>query len=319
MATFQLKPERSTLHGTFSRDYEPVLTIDSGDTVIYETLDPGWFTRMPGDRDSSPRFEPRDPERDGGHALCGPVEIRGARAGMVLEIAIGAILPGTWGWTCAGGWKNGINEYLGLDAGERFEVRWQLDAETMTGTSDQGHRLPLQPFMGVMGMPPAAPGVHSTGPPRPCGGNLDCKELTTGSTLFLPIEVDGALFSVGDGHARQGDGEACQIAIECPMRHVELKFALRDDLQLATPRIETAAAWITLGLHEDLDQAATLALDAMLDVLVEHYQIERKYAFALASLSVDLRITQMVNGTRGVHAVLARDLIEAVDRSVLDP
>ena len=103
------------------------------------------------------------------------------------------------------------------------------------------------------------------------------------------------------------------------MRHVELKFVLRGDLQLETPRIETDRAWITLGLHEDLDQAATLALDAMLDVLVEHYQIERKYAFALASLSVDLRITQMVNGTRGVHAVLSRDLIETMDQSVLDP
>ena len=189
-------------------------------------------------------------------------------------------------------------------------MRWTLDAETMTGTNEHGHRVALRPFMGVMGMPPNEPGVHSTGPPRTCGGNLDCKELKSGSTLFLPIEVDGGLFSVGDGHALQGDGESCQIAIECPMQQVELKFILRPDMQLTTPRVETADAWMALGLHDDLDEAAIRALDAMLDLLVEHYELDRKYALALASLTVDLRITQMVNGTRGVHAVLRKNAIE---------
>ncbi len=305
MAFHELKPERRTLHGTFSREYEPVLAIDSGDTVVFETMDPGWYLFAPWESDGDEcQFKPRDSERDAGHALCGPVEIRGAKPGMVLEIQIGRIVPGTWGWSFAGGWSNRVNERLGLDAEPRCHVQWELDPISMTGTTQHGHRVDLRPFMGVMGMPPALPGIHDTGPPRTCGGNLDCKELTAGSTLFLPIPVEGALFSVGDGHARQGDGEVCQIAIEAPMREVELTFILHDDMEIQTPQARIAGGWLTMGLDEDLHEATTIALDAMLDVMVERHDMERKYALALASVVVDFRITQIANQTLGVHAIL---------------
>lgn len=125
-----------------------------------------------------------------------------------------------------------------------------------------------------------------------------------GSRLYLPVQVPGALFSVGDGHALQGDGEVSGTAIECPMERVALTFRLHPDLHLTTPRAETPAGQITFGFHEDLNEATLLALEAMLALLEEQYGVSRHEALALASLVVDLRVTQMVNGVSGVHAVL---------------
>jgi acetamidase/formamidase len=312
MAQFTIEPERRTLHGAFSREFEPVLTIDSGDTVCFRTLDAGWNIdpRHTDDPGGEPRkFEPRDPERGGGHALCGPVAIRGARPGMTLEVQIKEILPGSWGFTAAGGWECEINRRFGVVDPPGTVHRWTLDGAAMTGRNQLGHTIGLRPFMGVMGMPPDEPGLHSTAPPRFCGGNLDCKELIAGSTLYLPIAAPGALFSVGDGHGAQGDGEVCVTAIECPMDRVELAFHLHEGPRLSTPRAHTAAGWITLGLHEDLDEAAFRATEAMLELMVEQYSLQRRDALVLASLVVDLRVTQMVNGVRGVHAVLPHGAI----------
>jgi acetamidase/formamidase len=180
----------------------------------------------------------------------------------------------------------------------------------MTGRNQHGHTVRLRPFLGVLGMPPAEPGIHPTRPPRRCGGNIDCKELVAGSALYLPIAVPGALFSAGDGHAAQGDGEVAGPAIECPMEQVDLTFALRDDLPLHVPYAHTPAGWVTFGLHEDLNEATLLALDAMLDLLAAQMGIHRKDALALASVAVDLRVTQIVNQVRGVHAVLPHGAIE---------
>ena len=157
-----------------------------------------------------------------------------------------------------------------------------------------------------MGMPPDEPGRHSTVPPRTCGGNLDCKELVSGSTLWLPIAVDGALFSCGDGHAAQGDGEVAGTAIECPMERAELTFGL-EDRELTAPLARGAdGAWMTFGLHEDLDEAAIGALDAMLALLGERLGLSRRDALAYASVHVDLRVTQIVNLVKGVHAHCSR-------------
>ena len=158
--------------------------------------------------------------------------------------------------------------------------------------------------MGVMGLPPAEAGVHSTSPPRIWGGNLDCKLLGPGSTLYLPISVPGALFSVGDGHGAQGDGEVSGTAIECPMERLDLTFDLREDSTLTTPRAKTPDAWLTFGLHEDLNEAMRLALADMLTLMSDLLRVDRREALALASVSVDLRVTQVVNGVCGVHAVL---------------
>ncbi|HEY0607172.1 MAG TPA: acetamidase/formamidase family protein [Herpetosiphonaceae bacterium] len=312
MATFTIEPEQRTLHGVFSRELEPVLTIDSGDTVIYRTLDSGWHLepRTSTNIDAPVRkFEPRNREHGGGHALCGPVAIRGAEPGMTLAVQIKDVRPGAWGHTFAGGWHSPLNERLGLDK-QGTILLWTLDADQMTARNQHGHTVSLRPFMGVMGMPPAEPGFHGTPPPRVTGGNIDCKELVAGSTLYLPIAVPGGLFSVGDGHGVQGDGEVCVTAIECPMERVELQFDLVPDLHLTTPRANTPAGWITFGFHTDLYEAMVIALEAMLELMQTQYQLGKPEAFGLASLVVDLRITQIVNaGMLGVHAVLPHGAI----------
>lgn len=168
----------------------------------------------------------------------------------------------------------------------------------------------VRPFLGVMGMPPAEAGQHSTKPPRLTDGNLDCKELVAGSTLYLPIAVAGGLFSAGDGHALQGDGEVSYTGIECPMDEVVLTFQLHADLHLNTPRAHTAQGWLTFGFDPDLNVAARKALDAMIGLMAEQYNLARVDAIALASLVVDLRITQIVNQVCGVRAVLPHGAIQ---------
>jgi len=284
----ELPLERRTLHGHFSRDLPPILTIDSHDSVRFATLDAGWHA-VP----EKQHFDDLDPQLDGGHALVGPVEIRGARAGGTLEVRIDAVDVGDWGITFGNG----------------EGMLWSLDAAARAGTGPGGAIVKLAPFLGVLGMPPPEPGVHSTSPPRRWGGNIDCKELVAGTTLYLPIPVDGALFSAGDGHARQGDGEVSGTAIECPLRRAELTLTLRDDLQLDAPRAETQAGWITFGFDEDLDRAAGKATEGMLELMMRELDVDCRQALALASVVVDLRVTQVVNGVKGVHAVLARDAI----------
>lgn len=305
MALHILEPERRTLHGHFSRNLPAALTIDPGDTVRFQTLDAGWGLEPFAEQETRQTFELRIPGLDDGHALSGPVEIRGAKPGQVLQIEIGTLIPGLWGFNAAGGTRSDdLNTYLGVAEGERRWLNWTLDPAAMVGRSSTGHSVALSPFLGVMGMPPAEPGVHQTAPPRNWGGNIDCKELIQGTTLYLPIPVPGAYFSTGDGHAAQGDGEVSGTAIECPMAQAELTFYLRDDLHLTTPRAKTATAWLTFGFHHDLNGATRLALADMLTLMSHLLQVDRKDALALASVVVDLRVTQVVNGVCGVHAVL---------------
>ncbi len=314
MTMHTLAPEVGTVHGSFSRDLPPALTIDPGDTVQVRTLDAAWniaprTSSNPDER--PPKFTPRDPQRDAGHALCGPIAIRGAEVGMTLAVHLDAIVPGSWGWTSAGGWSSRVNERLGVvDVVEQMHV-WQLDRSSMTGTNQFGQVVALHPFMGVLGMPPPEPGWHPTAPPRPWGGNLDCKELVAGSTVYLPIPVTGGLFSVGDGHAAQGDGEVSSTAIECPMDLVQLTFDLLPSQRQTAPWASTPVGWVTMGLHTDLHEAAMLALDAMLELMEEHYGLNRQNALTLASIVVDLHITQLVNaGVLGVHAVLPHHALQ---------
>jgi acetamidase/formamidase len=253
------------------------------------------------------KYEPRDPELDAGHALIGPIEVRGARAGQALEVSIDRVVPGAWGWCGASDWSTPLNERLGLTS-EGVYLRWTLDAERGVGKDERGRELDLHPFLGVLGMPPPEPGTHSTTPPRVWGGNIDCKELVEGTRLYLPIPVDGALFSAGDGHARQGDGEVSQLAIECPVERAELTLRV-SDLELGSPTAWTPGGWLTFGFDADLDEAAAIAIDAMLELMGREHGLERAEALALASLVVDLRVTQVVNEVQGVHAVLPHDAL----------
>jgi acetamidase/formamidase len=313
MRTHVLEPTLQTLHGHFSRELPPALTIRSGDRVRFRTLDVNWGAFANPDPFEAPRpFPGRDLERDPGHAMCGPVTIEGARAGTTLEVRVIELRTGTWGWTAAGGRSTEWHDKLGLAALPAHLLRFALDPDAGTGRTRDGLTVALRPFLGIVGMPPDEPGRHSTVPPRACGGNIDCRELVEGSTLFLPIPVDGARFSAGDGHALQGDGEVAGPALECPMERAVLEFHLRPEMRLVRPRASTPAGWITFGFDADLNEATRVALSDMLDLVVELSGGDRALATAYASLLVSLRVTQIVNGVKGVHAILPHAALEAI-------
>ena len=269
-----------TLHGFFSSALSPVVTVDPGDSVRFQSLNARWHW------DFGVPFNARDEKLHSGHALTGPIEVRGARAGQTLVVAIDEVTPRDWGVTYAQG----------------TEFRWNVGRDT--ATDEHGKTVSLAPFLGVIGMPPAEPGIHPTGPPRKTGGNIDCKLLVAGTTLYLPVEVDGALLSAGDGHAVQGDGEVSGTAIESPLERAQLTLAL-SDTELRSPIARIPNAWVAFGFDEDLDLAAEQATATMLDLMEREVGVERKHALALASVAVDLHVTQIVNGVKGVHAVLA--------------
>ncbi|HXY81648.1 MAG TPA: acetamidase/formamidase family protein [Gaiellaceae bacterium] len=277
----ELPLERRTVHGHFSPDLAPVLTVDPGDSVAFRSLNSGWRWEPDGEF-----LAERDDALDGGHALNGPVEVRGAKAGHTLVVRIDEVVPGGWGVTF----------------GEGTPFVWTI--RDGLATDERGTTVALAPFLGVIGMPPPEPGVHSTAPPRRWGGNIDCKLLVAGTTLYLPVPVDGALLSAGDGHGAQGDGEVSGTAIECPLERARLTLDLQGGPELRMPVARTADAWLTFGFDEDLDVAAELATETMLDLLEREHGLGRVHALALASVVVDLRVTQVVNGVKGVHAVL---------------
>jgi acetamidase/formamidase len=296
-----IEPNETTLHGYFSNELAPILTIQSGEMVRYKTLAANWSEVRDGKLVQLPLRE-QDPLK--GHGMCGPIVINGAKKGMVLEVQIGDIVPDTKGYNRGGGSSMHVFQWMGTTDGEPHLMDWTIDVAAGTATAATGHSVKISPFMGVMGVAPAEAGIHDTAPPRVVGGNLDCKELLAGTSLYLPIAVDGALFSVGDGHARQGDGEISGTAIECPMERVDLTFIVHEEMSLTTPAVQTPEGWITFGFSEDLDEAANIACNAMLDTIMKDYSVSRQEALALASVVVDLRVTQIVNGVKGVHAVL---------------
>ena len=262
--------------GFFSRDYEPVVTVDPGESVAFSSLNAGWC------------WEPeiREPTPEGaGHALYGPIEVRGAQAGGTLVVHVDEVTPRGWGVTFA----------------PDVKLMWSLEGDAWV--SERGSRVAAAPFLGVIGMPPPEPGEHSTGPPRKWGGNIDCKLLVAGTTLYLPIPVDGGRLLAGDGHGAQGDGEVSGTAIECPVERAQLTFEL-SGLELRSPIARVDGAWVAFGFDDDLDVAADEALQAMLDLMERELHVDRNHATALASVAVDLAVTQVVNGAKGVHAVL---------------
>jgi acetamidase/formamidase len=279
----ELPLERRCLHGHFSRDLAPVVTIEPGDSVAFATPNAGWML------DRTTEFEPRTSPEDDGHALAGPIEVRGARAGATLVVQIDEVTPGPWGAT--------FTE-------PPHRIDWELDG--VHGRASTGQVVTLRPFLGVMGMPPIGHGMHSTIPPRPQGGNIDCKELVAGTTLYLPIPVDGALFSAGDAHALQGDGEVSGTAIECPSS-AKLTLDLQDDPAIDWPCARLDSAWLTFGFDADLGLAAKKAVAGMVALMGREHGLGASDALALASVVVDLRVTQVVNGQVGVHAMLRDD------------
>lgn len=308
----RLRSTPKTVHwGFFDAALEPVLTVESGDRVTIECVsgNPEWLPPESSGFHILPEL--RDIHRDakrgtGNHILTGPVYVRGAAVGDVLEVRIVDIrLRQDWGF-------NLFRAYMGT-LPEDFPyyrlIHVALDAEAGVAVLPSGLKVPMRPFFGQLAVaPPKAFGRQNSKEPREFGGNLDCKELVAGSTIYLPVWNEGALFSTGDGHAAQGDGEVNGTAVETALEGT-FEFRVRKDLDWRLPRAETPSHWITFGLDADLDDAARQALRGMIDWIVALTGIPKDEAYALASFAVDLHVTQTVNNVKGVHAMLAKSIV----------
>ena len=295
-----------TVVETISRASPPALTVRPGDSVVVQSLDSGGHLerqREPGEE--RPRmFAPRR-----GHCLTGPVAVAGAEPGDVLSVQFASLEPGPWGWTASGGADSWLNTRLGLGEGRGAHLLWEVDTAAGVARSHLGYAVRLAPFLGVVGVACDVPEELSTVPPRPeGGGNMDCRDLVAGSTLYLPVNVPGALLTVGDGHAAQGHGEVGGTAIECPMT-TTMVLDLVADPPLRSVHAVTPTARLTFGFDPDLSVATAAALDAMLTWLSGLLDVARAEALALSSAAVDLHVTQVANRTWGVHASLGHDAI----------
>lgn len=301
MSQHRLDPTAATVADVFSRSLAPVLTVEPGDTLVVRSLDAsGYLSPQTEPGEQRPRLLP-DAR---GHCLTGPIAVTGAEPGMVLAVRLVSLRPDDWGWTMAGARDNELNRRLGVTGSPPSWLLWALDNDCGIGTSDKGFVVDLAPFHGVIGVAPAEPGEHSTIPPRAeGGGNIDCRDLVAGTTLYLPVLVTGALLSIGDGHAAQGDGEVSGTAIECAMT-TELVIDLVTDPPIPGIHAVTPTGRITFGFDADLNEAMAAALDSMLGWIQHLFGIDKPTALALASTAVDMRVTQVANDTWGVHAVL---------------
>jgi acetamidase/formamidase len=309
--THVLKPSKETVHiGFFDATLKPALTIDSGDVVRLETAsgNPRYYENLGVPKEKIPAelyavYEGYEGIGRGDHALSGPIFVNGTEPGDTLEVRIRSVdvrLP------LAG---QGFRPHRGLlpdefpYVGDR--VHW-LDLDKRTVEYAPGVVVPLKPFWGVMGVaPPREMGRVPSGAPDMFGGNMDNRDLGPGSTLYLPVQVPGALLSLGDGHAAQGHGEVCLSAVETSLKG-EIQVLVRKGERLRWPRAETQAHYMTMGLHTDLDEAAKLATLEMLDFLVARKGLKRDDAYMLMSAAMDLIVTQTVDVTKGVHAMMPK-------------
>lgn len=313
-----LKPAPATVaYGHYDAKTPPVLRIKSGDTVEVQTLITSTPQRLEGAGVKPDQIEASLREivatvtnkGPGGHILTGPIYIEGAEAGDVLEVRIQSIkLAIPYSYTA---FRPGAG-FLPEDFQTSKMKIIPLDEKRMIGKFSDSIEIPLHPFFGSMGVaPPEAAGRVSSAPPGIHAGNLDNKELVAGTTLFIPVHVRGALFQVGDGHAAQGNGEVCITALETSLTG-KLQFILRKDMKLRWPRAETPAAFMTMGIDEDLTVATKIAVREMIDFLVMEKKLSREDAYMLASVAADLSITQLVDGTKGVHAMIPKAIFKDV-------
>jgi len=302
--------------GVFDAEFPPVLTIESGDRVEVQCVS-GRDEVMPpasagfGVPPELAAILAANPGVRAGHIVTGPIAIAGAMPGDMLEIRIETIEPGAdWGY-------NMIRPLAGTlpeDFHEFVISHIPVDRARRVCSLPWGTELALAPFFGVMGVaPPPAFGRIASKEPRIHGGNLDNKEMTAGSTLFLPVWVPGANFSVGDGHGVQGDGEVCVTALEMCLTGTFTFVLHKGDGParpvLRMPRAETPTQFISMGLHEDLDQAMKQALREMIAFICSRSNLSREQAYQFCSLAVDFHVTQTVNGEKGVHGLLKKGLL----------
>ena len=302
-----------TVHwGFIDASLPPVLTIASGDTVTIDCVSghPDWMpdpkrnlTILP---DLLEIFE-KVKKGTGNHIYTGPVYVEGAEPGDVLQVEIKEITPRQdWGWNVFRGYMGTLPEdfpYFNLMLPE-------LDLKANEVILPSGMRVPMAPFFGQLAVAPKPEfGRQNSKEPREFGGNMDCKALTAGSTIYLPVWNPGALFSTGDGHAAQGDGEVNGTAVETSLTGT-FTFTVRKDLGWTMPRAETPEAFITFGLDTDLDDAAKQALRDMIAWIVDMTGIPKAEAYALCSFACDLHVTQTVNNIKGVHAMIDKSILK---------
>lgn len=315
--THRLKPTpRTVAWGYYDATAKPVLRIAAGDTVEVETLltnSPQGLQRafVPADqieqalRDVFKEVTDKGP---GGHILTGPIFVEGAEPGDALEVRVKDVrLLLDYAYTA-----NGPKSGLLPDEFPRSRTKIiPLDKKRMVGQFGGGVEVPLRPFFGSMGVaPPPDLGRVSSGPPGVHAGNLDNKELVAGTTLLIPVHVTGALFAVGDGHAAQGDGEVCVTGLETSLAGT-LEFGVRKGAGLKWPRAETPTHHIVMGLDKDLTEAMKRATREAVDFLVAEKKLSREDAYLLASAAVDFRVTQVVDGVKGVHGMIPKSLFTA--------
>jgi acetamidase/formamidase len=298
-ATATIHVARDRWHLAWDNSIAPAVTVESGDTISFDLLDASNGQIGPAstvEAITGLDFSQVNP-------VSGPIAVRGAEHGDTLQIEIVDLQPVNWGWTA-------IIPGFGLLADEFPEPAlrtWQLH----DGWADfaPGIRIPLEPFCGEIGLAPGAPGALSTIPPYRHGGNMDTRHLTKGATLYLPVEAPGALYSMGDGHAAQGDGEVCGTAIETPMR-ATVRLTVRKDLEVSepqfltsgplAPRTNTAPYYATDGIAPDLMDATRQAVRHMIEHLQRTYQLSRQDAYMLCSVAVDLKISEVVDAPNWV-------------------
>ena len=312
-AQYQLKVAPETLAwGYYWAGAKPVLMVRSGDVVTIQTVSGNPQTLesagLPADQ-IQPELRrlyaevPPEKRGPGGHLLTGPVAIEGAMPGDVLEVRIRNIrLDVPYAYNTAG--RNGFLADL-FPQGKTKII--PLDGKRMVGHFSPGIDLPLKPFFGSMGVAPPDSAKVNSAPPGVHAGNLDNKELVAGTTLFIPVHAPGALFEVGDGHAGMGNGEVDITAMETSLTGV-FQFVVRKDLHLDAPRGETPTHYIAMGLNPDLTEALKMAVRQAIAFLVTEKHLSREDAYMLCSVGVDFNVTQAVDGTKGVHAMIPKNL-----------
>jgi acetamidase/formamidase len=305
---------KTVVWGYYDASTAPVLRIKSGDTVEVQTLS-GNPARLEGAGVRPDQVEQalRDVYKEvtnkgpGPHILTGPIYIEGAEPGDVLEVRIKSVqLAIAYAWNAFSPGRGFLPEDFPY---ARMKII-PLDERKMVARFADGIEIPLRPFFGSMGVaPPEVSGRISSAPPWIHAGNLDNKELVAGTTLFIPVHARGALFQVGDGHAGQGNGEVDITALETSLIGA-FQFVVRKDMRLRWPRGETPTHFMTMGLHEDLNEATKMAVREMIDFLVAEKRLTRDDAYMLTSVAADLSITQLVDGNKGVHAMIAKAIFK---------
>jgi acetamidase/formamidase len=308
----QLKPTPKTVAwGYYDAATPPVMRVKSGDTVKVQTLITSSPTRLEG-----AGVKPEDVEQSlrdiykevtnkgpGGHILTGPIFVEGAEPGDVLEVRIKQIkLAIPYAYNAFGPGRGFLPEDFPYPKMRIIP----LDETRMVAHFADGIDIPLHPFFGSIGVaPPDVSGRISSAPPWIHAGNLDNKELVAGTTLYIPIHAKGALFLAGDGHAGQGNGEVDITAMETSLIGI-FQLIVRKDMHLKWPRAETPTHFITMGIHEDLNEATKMAVREMIDFLVTEKHLTRDDAYQLSSVAADVDITQLVDGNKGVHAMIPK-------------